>query len=69
MIAVFKTNVREASHSLAMALKIREHFPLHRITFDLDDCDAVLRIEGADFAPARIMQILGDYGYSCSVLE
>jgi len=69
MIEVFKTNVHETSHSQAMALKLSEHYPAHGITFDLDDCDRVLRIEGHHFVPARIVQILSDHGYHCSVME
>ena len=69
MVEVFKTNIQKVAHSKTMAQKLLEHFPASKITFDLDDCDRVLRVEGAHVLPMKIIEVLTTNGYQCLVLE
>ncbi|WP_344974999.1 hypothetical protein [Compostibacter hankyongensis] len=67
-VEVFRTNVGgmpEAQKLLALLLR---HFPDTKINFDLEDCDRILRVEGKDFAPEKVMRLLQEHGFSCSVL-
>ena len=69
MIEVFKTNIEERSQAERLIALLLDHFPGHRINVDLHDCDKVLRIEGCNFVPARIMTLVNEHGFMCSVLE
>jgi len=69
MIEVFKTNIEERSQAERLIALLLDHFPGHRINVDLHDCDKVLRIEGCNFLPARIMKLVKENGFMCSVLE
>ena len=69
MIEVFKTNIEERSQAERLIALLLDHFPGHRINVDLHDCDKVLRIEGCNFLPARIMNLVKENGFMCSVLE
>lgn len=69
MIEVFKTNIEERSQAEWLIASLLDHFPGHRINVDLHDCDKVLRIEGGSFVPARIMTLVKEHGFMCSVLE
>ncbi|MFI5187814.1 MAG: hypothetical protein ACHQF0_13870 [Chitinophagales bacterium] len=46
-----------------------EHFPGNKINFDLHDCDKILRIEGRNFMPEKIMGLVIEHGFRCDVLE
>ena len=69
MIEVFKTNIEERSQAEKLIALLLDHFPGHRINVDLHDCDKVLRIEGGNFLSARIMTLVNENGFMCSVLE
>lgn len=69
MIEVFKTNIEEPSQAAVLIALLVDHFPGHRINVDLHDCDKVLRIEGGNFHPARIMTLVEQHGFMCSLLE
>ena len=69
MIEVFKTNIEERSQAEKLIALLLDHFPGHRINVDLHDCDKVLRIEGGNFLSARIMTLVKENGFMCSVLE
>jgi len=45
------------------------HMPLCRISFDLDDCDKVLRVEGENVCNDKIIGLLAGLGYHCHSLE
>lgn len=68
MVEIFKTDVQEIIHANELLLLLQHHFPASRINFDLTDCDRILRVEG-DCDIIRIMQLVQQKGYSCSVLE
>ncbi|HVX52116.1 MAG TPA: hypothetical protein VHB48_18295 [Chitinophagaceae bacterium] len=69
MVEVFKTNVREQADATRLLEKLAEHLPYHKINFDLQDCDKVLRVEGDYFLPCRIIDLLQEEEYICIVLE
>jgi hypothetical protein len=69
MIEVFKTNVEEFAQARKIIDLLLEHFPGHKINFDLHDCDKILRIEGNNFVPEKVRVIVIDTGFRCDVLE
>jgi hypothetical protein len=69
MIEVFKTNVADALAAADMLQQLQQYFPKSRINFDLHDCDKILRVEGQDFVPGTIIELLQENGFACSILE
>ena len=69
MVEVFKTNVRAKRKSKLLLSVLCENFPLHKINFDLSDCDKILRVEGKAVPPAQIISLLTASGYQCEVLS
>lgn len=68
MIEIFKTNVQEMEQSKVIVMKLLEHFPDSVITFDLEDCDKILRIHSGSISKQRIIEVVNSYGYHCEVL-
>lgn len=69
MIEVFKTNVEDTNVACRMKEVLQQHFPSSRINFDLHDCDRILRMEGVDFTPEKVMGLVEQEGFSCSILD
>lgn len=69
MIEVFKTDVYEPERSIIIIQKLLEYFPDNKINFDLEDCDKILRVEGSNILPEKIMQMLNEEGYFCEILD
>jgi len=69
MIEVFKTNVEKTNDANNIISVLLEHFPNSRINFDLHDCDKILRVEGRDFSTDRVIILLKENGFHCSILE
>ncbi|KAB7732660.1 hypothetical protein F5984_01540 [Rudanella paleaurantiibacter] len=67
-VEVFKTNVAAPQQADALAQLLSRQFGLYRVNFDLDDCDNVLRVEGSQINPDRIMSVLHAVGYECDLL-
>ncbi len=68
MVEIFKTNVDEPAAPKLLDLLL-QRMPLHKITFDLEDCDRILRVEGTNVLADRIIDLLRAHGYQCLVLE
>ncbi len=69
MIEVFKTNV-EAPHEATKLLDVlSHHIPHCNASFDLEDCDRILRVEGTTIPPGTIIEILDTNGYQCLLLD
>jgi hypothetical protein len=68
-VEIFKTNVQETGQAAKLVPVLLEHFPLSKITFDLDDCDKVLRIEGLEIHIPDVIRSLNSAGYSCELME
>lgn len=68
-IEVFKTNVLEDKEAKYLLSQLSTQFPYHRINFDLQDCDKILRVEGKQVFPEKIIALVNTYGYQCQVLD
>ncbi len=69
MVEVFKTNVDNMEQSELLAQELRYRFPGGNISFDLEDCDRVLRISAGDVCCRSVVGILNRYGYHAEVME
>jgi hypothetical protein len=69
MIEVFKTNIDESEKAERVQRLLLVHFPGHNITFDLEDCDRILRVEGNSLKPETIERIVQNAGFECCILE
>ena len=69
MIGVFKTNVLQVKQARMLLEKLAEHFPKHKINFDLSDCDKILRVKGKNISAKKIIELLNKATYQCEVLE
>ena len=69
MVEVFKTNVQKKAQSKMLLCVLSEVFPSFKINFDLSDRDKVLRVEGENMEPLRIMILVKEYGFKCEILD
>lgn len=69
MVEVFKTNVQEVERSNRLLERLLYHFPDNKINFDLEDCDKILRVEGENISPEKIMELLNEEGHFCEILD
>jgi hypothetical protein len=69
MIEVFKTNVQEVGEAKTIVGELLKHFPSSRINFALDDCDKILRAEGNEICPKRIIELVMQQGFEAEVLN
>jgi hypothetical protein len=69
MVEVFKTNVKQKKQAAGLITVLLQAFPLHFISFDLGDCDRVLRIEGNNICITTITQLLRLNGFICEPLD
>lgn len=69
MVEVFKTNVTDQKQAAMLLEILNLYFPDHKVNFDLDDCDKVLRVEGSCEIADHIRMIARDHGVVCDVLE
>ena len=67
MIEVFRTNVNSAQQADMITALLLHSYPSAAITFDLEDCDRILRIEGMH-SPQDVIAILMSHGYDCQPL-
>ncbi len=68
-VLVFKTNVFTEEESKMIVYIILDQFPTHKVNFDLDDCDNILRIEGVKISPIKVINIMMENQYQCCLLE
>jgi len=70
MIRVFKTNVLTSEEAeFLLTDVIIDALPQHKVTFDIEDCDKILRIEGEDFDAELVVVVLSLFGFFCEELE
>lgn len=69
-VEVFRTDVACPHTAAALLRCLRTHFPTWRITFDLDDCDRILRVASPDAPPdaQAVAALLHTRGYACTPL-
>jgi hypothetical protein len=68
MIEVFKTNINKVRQSKNMIKKLLAHYPASHVNIDTDDCDNVLRVEGEDICPNKIIKLVIANGFYCEIL-
>ncbi len=68
-IEVFKTNIQLPPQANAVCKALYIHFPAYTIDFDLEDCDRVLRVKGANVAAEQVMNCVRASGFECDILE
>jgi hypothetical protein len=68
-IEIFKTNIRGARDAIMLADLLHEYIPGSRVSFDLEDCDRIMRIKNCRVAPDKVNSLLQLHGFSCEVLE
>lgn len=69
MVEVFSTNIQSEEEANMILQKLLCHYPAHRINFDLEDCDKILRIAGADICISDVVELLNCQGFKCVPLE
>ena len=69
MVEVFKTNVQQTGEASIIIEKLAEHFPTHKINFDLSDCDRILRVQGNNISEEKIIDIVASLNYECEMLQ
>ena len=69
MVEVFKTNVRSIRKAKLVIQKLAEEFPAHKINFDLNDCDKILRVQGKNILQEKIINVVTALNYRCEILE
>jgi len=69
MIEVFRTNVAEHKHAEQLVCMLLEHFPDGKINFDLQDCDRILRVDKQGLVPEKVIRLMQESGYECTLLD
>ncbi len=70
MIEIFATNVAKAEDSLRLKNDLLQQFPGSKISFDLEDCDRILRIESfnaASIVTDQVISCLQQNGFECKI--
>jgi hypothetical protein len=68
MVEVFKTNVQHREMAEQLASILRGRFASSKVSFDLEDCDKVLRVESKQLCVDTIIEILSSHGLECEIL-
>lgn len=69
MVEVFKTNVTGSIDAAELVILLQGYFPGGKISFDLEDCDKVLRVEGQVIVTERVINLLQEHNYECCMLQ
>lgn len=69
MIEVFKTDVQKPRDASRVKKILQQGFPGCQVSFDLEDCDKVLRMAGGSIEHERVIGLLRLAGFACQVLE
>jgi hypothetical protein len=70
MVEVFKTNVQHPEHADRLLDQIHHAFVDYTATFDLEDCDKILRVEcpSGPVQACGLIELLQDCGCKAEVL-
>ena len=69
MVEVFKTNVTTRDHANMLICHIRATFGNYKATFDLEDCDKILRVESSGpIHCSQLINFLREFGFTAEVL-
>jgi len=69
MIYVFKTNVPNSRALKSLKPLLNESLNKARWSFDLEDCDRILRVESASDVTESVTTALQSQGFLCTSLE
>tara|TARA_R110002124_G_scaffold274893_3_gene444972 strand:- start:952 stop:1218 length:267 start_codon:yes stop_codon:yes gene_type:complete len=71
VIEVFKTNVGDTLQADKILQRLNELFPNHKINFDLEDCDNILRVESVQVIVdvVKIIRVVKDSNNTIEILE
>jgi hypothetical protein len=65
MVEVFKTNIEDLPTAEQISGQLYRKFPNYRVTFDLEDCDHILRVE-SNTSPVEVDGVIKTVQY-CAV--
>ena len=68
MILVFKTNVSDSSDEQILQPLLNKHLPNMAWSFDLEDCDRILRIDSNAEVTETIIRLMQNSGFECEEL-
>ena len=68
MVEVFKTDICEIRVADQIRTELSKHFPECKISFDLEDCDHILRIESTVEIGRKVEEEVGKKGFYCKEL-
>ena len=68
-VLVFKTNVTSKTKVNKVRTLLTSFPSIRQWNFDLEDCDKILRVEGKNIPQKKIVRMVTENGYQCSVLE
>lgn len=68
MVFVFKTNISTRLQTRCLCKQFEELLPVSNWSFDLEDCDKVLRIESSFEVTKQVIQLMQENGYDCEEL-
>ena len=68
-VGVFVTNVSHKGQAEAIKTALHNHFRGLSVSFDLEDCDRVLRIEHYGVLSSEIIDLVRKLGFKCDELR
>lgn len=70
MVEVFKTNVTSEREALKLVNKIHDAFDGYTATFDLEDCDKVLRVTytNGPVDSVALVAMLAHFGFQAEIM-
>lgn len=69
MIEVFKSNIIKKKQANEFKKKCLNKYPNYQITFDLEDCDKIVRVEAISLNVKDIMDIAHNANILLQILE
>jgi hypothetical protein len=69
MVEVYKTTVQTEQEAVKILSKMKAVYPNNRFSFDLEDCDKILRVEGEEIAVEAIELIFDDLHLKVEILS
>lgn len=67
-VEVFKTNIILADDASLILQLLNSQYPNHKVNFDLEDCDKILRVEGFEINKEQIINLFITRGIQCEIL-
>jgi len=69
MIKIFKTSIKKPSEAREVMQILSVRFPQSKVSFDLEDCDKILRIENDRLQTKTVVRLLKSRKHFCEELE